>query len=134
MFNFIVENPISTLKTFPTNISTSFPQLQYTPIFSNFFCKFFPTLNCGINFYLCGENLYVFIFIILSQLFFQSFWLRYFPMLFLSYQQMWKILFIFVDIMILVLHSKILFSHKLRFNIIFLLIFFHNFCGEIFSI
>jgi len=27
-------------------------------------------LNCGINFYLCGENLYVFIFIILSQLFF----------------------------------------------------------------
>ena len=70
MFNFIVENPISTLKTFPTNISTSFPQLQYIPIFSNFFCKFFPTLNCGINFYLCGENLYVFIFIILSQLFF----------------------------------------------------------------
>ena len=70
MLNFTVENSIYPWKTFPTNISTSFPQFQYIPIFSNFFCKFFSTLNCGINFYLCGENLYVFIFIILSQLFF----------------------------------------------------------------
>ncbi|EEX73934.1 hypothetical protein GCWU000323_02077 [Leptotrichia hofstadii F0254] len=36
---------------------------------------------------------------------------------------MWKILFIFVDIMILILHIKILFFHKICFNTIFLIIF-----------